>query len=72
MLQTTQTLVCDCSLHKCNGTFRLSFDSEMSGPLRTWDNGVDVTAALSAMNTIQSAKINVTNGDLTPICLPGW
>jgi hypothetical protein len=50
----------------------VSFDGEMSSKLKTWGNhAYDVTTALSAMRTIQSAAITVSSSASGPICVPG-
>lgn len=69
--ETKQTLKCDCVDDRCNGTFRLSFDGEMSPKLRTWENGTSVAYALRSMNTINSAGVIVALGEEGPICVPG-
>lgn len=69
--QTTQQLLCDCQNHACNGTFRVSFDNEMSGKIKTWGNqGIDVTTALMSLKTIKAANITVTSASTGPICVP--
>eukprot|EP00600_Ochromonadales_sp_CCMP1393_P008969 CAMPEP_0174963692 /NCGR_PEP_ID=MMETSP0004_2-20121128/5468_1 /TAXON_ID=420556 /ORGANISM="Ochromonas sp., Strain CCMP1393" /LENGTH=1166 /DNA_ID=CAMNT_0016212339 /DNA_START=204 /DNA_END=3703 /DNA_ORIENTATION=+ len=72
--ETKQTLNCDCVDLACNGTFRVSFDGEMSTRLETWGKGADVLSALQSMKTIQAANITVSvlpASALVPICLPG-
>lgn len=71
LFQTTQTLECNCEVQACNGTYRLSFDGEMSGRLLTWGNGQDAVRALRAMSTVRSAGITVSNGGSGPVCVPG-
>eukprot|EP00601_Ochromonadales_sp_CCMP2298_P000370 CAMPEP_0173180592 /NCGR_PEP_ID=MMETSP1141-20130122/6800_1 /TAXON_ID=483371 /ORGANISM="non described non described, Strain CCMP2298" /LENGTH=1152 /DNA_ID=CAMNT_0014103457 /DNA_START=210 /DNA_END=3668 /DNA_ORIENTATION=- len=72
--QTLQTLNCDCVEQACNGTFRVSFDGEMSGRLSTWGNGADVTAALAGMATFKAAGLSISthpDSASTPVCVPG-
>jgi hypothetical protein len=67
--------VCNCLDNpdeECDGTFRVSFDGEMSTKLRsTGNNAVDVTTALANMKTIQAAGISVSSLTATPVCVPG-
>lgn len=69
--QTTQNLVCNCDSGYCNGTFRVSFDGEISGRLRTWTDGSELVSTLQSMSTIQSAGVVVSTAESTPICQPG-
>ena len=71
--ETRQTLMCDCTAGACNGTFRLSFDGEMSGRLRTWGNGTDLVHALQMMKTIASAgaQVNLNATSNRPVFVNG-
>jgi hypothetical protein len=73
ILQTQQRLTCDCVNSGCNGTFRVSFDGEVSPRLKTWGNsGDDVVDALRNMRTIQAANITVSASlGAGNICVPG-
>jgi hypothetical protein len=59
----------------CNGTFRVSFDGEMSDRLFTYTTGSQVVSALSGMRTIQAAGVTVTElndaSSALPMCVPG-
>ena len=71
--QTTQMLHCDCTNRACNGTFRLSFDGEMSNKLKTWGNSSDIVSVLRNMSTIASGGVTVMGGYATdsPVCVAG-
>lgn len=58
--ETEQTLQCNCMYHHCNGTFRVSFDGEMSSRINGFTNGTEVITALQDMYTVQSAGFTVT------------
>lgn len=76
--ETTQTLICDCTARACNGTFRVSFDGEISHRLSTYANGSEVMVALKNMNTIKTSGVlriktgrNISVSETTAICRPG-
>jgi len=70
--ETRQTLVCDCTNNACNGTFRVSFDGEMSSRLLTWHNGSSVVSSLLKMQTIIAAAVqSITMPKDTAICRIG-
>ena len=71
--QSNQMLHCDCTNRVCNGTFRLSFDGEMSGKLNTWGNSSNIILALRNMNTINAGGISVIDGIALdgPVCVTG-
>ena len=71
--ETKETLTCDCTKRPCNGTFRLSFDGEMSPRLHTWGNGTDIVRALQAMQTLAAAGAYVdTNAtSMSAVCVNG-
>jgi hypothetical protein len=56
--KTEQILQCNCVSYGCNGTFRVSFDGEMSDRLYTWKNVTQIKVALEAMKTFQSTVIS--------------
>lgn len=85
-LQTQQHLVCDCAAHNtCNGTYRLSFDGEMTSALNSASNGSDVLTALRSLVSIRKAgyTVNITEYHstfiadyyisplMTSLCTPG-
>ena len=63
--------MCDCPLQGCNGTFRVSFDGEMSGRLSTTMTGTNIMTYLNAMSTIANAGLTVKRNESYPICVPG-
>lgn len=70
--ETTQVLRCDCTLTgRCNGTFHISFDGEVSSRLFTYLNATEVQNALKEMKTIKAAGITVSKLTEVPICFPG-
>lgn len=67
--RTKQVLSCDCSTAHlqsqvksltCNGTFRLSFDGEVSNSLLSWGNS-GITTALRSMKTMIAGGITVVD-----------
>eukprot|EP01033_Poteriospumella_lacustris_P009717 gene9717-6954_t len=58
--ETTQTLMCDCVHFQCNGTMRISFDDEMSGPINVFTNGSTILRALHSMDTLLSSGLIAT------------
>ena len=73
--ETKQILQCDCSQRDlvCNGTYRLSYDGEMSTRLKSWGNGTDVVIALNNMQTIRAAGaiVDMKDSTRTSICRNG-
>ena len=69
--ETTQRLVCDCSSRRCNGTFALSFDGELSRRLHTWHNASQIQTALQGMATLVAAGVTVGGIEAAPICRSG-
>lgn len=77
--ETKQILSCDCTSRACNGTFRVSFDGEMSSRIKAYANATTVITAIKAMATVKSAGIfdvypakNLTLLEYsTPICRVG-
>jgi hypothetical protein len=74
--ETKQTLSCDCTANSgydkiCNGTFRLSFDGEMTDRLFSQGNSSVMISSLRAMKTIKAGVIAVINGSASPVCISG-
>lgn len=68
--ETQQTIICDCRDRHCNGTFRVSFDDEMSSAINGFSNGTEIIRALSTMNTLAATPftVNAVSGYNEPIC----
>jgi hypothetical protein len=58
--ETLQTVECNCLDHHCNGTFRVSFDGEISRSISSYANGTEIIEVLNRLQTIQSSNFNVT------------
>ena len=75
--ETYQTLSCDCTANNCNGTFRFTFDGEISRKMTSFTNASILTHEIKLLKTVQSAGItkithlNSSLDDDTPVCIPG-
>lgn len=52
-------MLCDCTNTACNGTYRVSFESELSPKLPSWTNGTDLINALRRMATVKAGDYKV-------------
>lgn len=52
-------LRCNCLDYGCNGTFRVSFDGEMSKKINAWNNGTEIIRAINSMKTVQAAGYTI-------------
>lgn len=55
----------------CNGTFRLSFDGEMSSKLLSYSDISEVTSALRTISTIRRNAVSVATLDTGKVCEEG-
>eukprot|EP01041_Mallomonas_annulata_P002290 gene2290-4453_t len=76
--ETTQTLICDCLLFPaCNGSFRLSYDGEMSRRIHIFDEDTTIISVLRSMKTVTSSGISFSDDGIggavggSRICIPG-
>lgn len=69
---TDQTIQCNCLNHYCNGTFRLSFDGQISTRIPSYTDGYEILTALQSFQTLSAAGYAVKGFLLpNPLCMTG-